>query len=95
MELWFRRTYRLPPTDPRYLDCSALDMLKEFFSYQYDDQLRAGKPITESVDEGFDLDAEIRQIEAEAQAAADAAALKDQGGWETVTELSDSTAGKP
>lgn len=65
MEFWFRRTYRLPPTDPRYLDATPDDIATEYWAYRFHEN-----PNTQvAVDDDFDLE----KIEAE-WAAEDAAA---------------------
>lgn len=35
MGFWFRQQYRIPPTDPRYLEMSQEDLLLEYWSYRY------------------------------------------------------------
>ena len=35
VDFWFRTHYRLPPTDPRYLDTTLEERLSEFWAYQY------------------------------------------------------------
>ena len=72
-ELWFRRTYKLPPTDPRFLDATAADILTELYAYHYDDLRREGRVEDEIEDEGFDLDDVLRDTEDDSQ-------------WETVDD---------
>jgi len=63
-ELWFRRTYRLPPSDERYLSLTRLDILAEYFAYHYDDLIRDGKEVSfeEFDDPDFDLDKVLEQM---------------------------------
>jgi len=56
-DLWFRRTYNLAPTDPRYLDATPEQMLTDYWAHHYDDRRLAGKPDEiEDEDESFDED---------------------------------------
>lgn len=59
MGLWYRRRYNLPPNHPLYLDLSSIDIATEYWAYQYDDELRAGKSIETVEDDDFDLDAVV------------------------------------
>ena len=52
--LWFRRTYRLPPTDERYLSSTIEDITTEYLAYHYDDLHRKGKLDDLSEDDSFD-----------------------------------------
>ncbi|HET7675833.1 MAG TPA: hypothetical protein VFL54_09955 [Gammaproteobacteria bacterium] len=66
MGLWFRRTYNLAPTDPRYLDATPEVVHAEFYAYQYDDMLkRDGKLPDEFEDDDFE--AELQRATAEAE----------------------------
>lgn len=66
IELWFRRTYSLPPTDPRYLAMTRADIEAEYWACHYDDRRRAGKPAEEEFeDDDFDLEAVINEAEAD------------------------------
>lgn len=44
MALWFRRHYRLPPTDPRYLAMTPEGIATEFWANHYADRFYAGRP---------------------------------------------------
>ncbi len=56
MSLWYRRTFRLPPNDPRYLDLTPLDILIEYHAHEYDDLYSEDKLGDIAEDDGFDLD---------------------------------------
>jgi hypothetical protein len=62
--LWFRQTYQLAPTDPRYLAASDEDIQAEYWAYEY----QKGGVKEEYEDEGFDKDAAIREAEERAEA---------------------------
>lgn len=67
---WFRRKYNLPPTDPRYLQMTRLDLLTDFWAHHY-----AESNVSEEMeDEDFDLDQVLAEAEAEATASE----------WETI-----------
>lgn len=63
LEFLFRRHYNLAPTDPRYLDCSAADIVVDLWAHRF---LNDPKLRDESVD--ADYDAEVADMEAEALA---------------------------
>ncbi|HET8550852.1 MAG TPA: hypothetical protein VFM97_00060 [Gammaproteobacteria bacterium] len=66
IELWYRKTYRLAPTDPRFLDAEPETLLKEYYAYQYDAMLqRDGKLPDEFEDDDFDAELERATAEAE------------------------------
>lgn len=75
LEFWYRRTYQLAPTDPRFLDSTLEQIETEYWAYHY----HANPAREEIEDEDFDLQAEIDRINAENEAAGD-------GGWETVID---------
>ncbi len=64
-EFWFRRKYNLTPNDPRFLDLTVEDMMTEFYAHLYADD--PNKANTEVIDDDFDLEAELEQINAEAE----------------------------
>jgi hypothetical protein len=65
VEFWFRRKYNLTPNDPRFLDLTTEDLMTEYYAHLYfDDPTKAA---TEVVDDDFDVDAELAQINAEAE----------------------------
>lgn len=74
VEFQFRRRYNLPPNDPRYLELTTEEMLVDLLAHRF-----AEDPNTpdEVEDEGFDIDAMIAQVDA--QADADVAGVDD---WE-------------
>lgn len=59
--LWFRRTFNLPPTDPRYLHATLDDMLTEYWAHHYDDMIRSGKDPDDEVEDP-DFDAEVAKF---------------------------------
>jgi hypothetical protein len=62
--LWFRRTYRLAPTDPRYLQATVEDIEAEYWAYHYE-----ANPVQEEFeDDEFDLEAEKERIRLNAEA---------------------------
>lgn len=62
LELWFRRQYRLPPTDPRYLAMTPYGIAVDFWANHHADIFYSGKPDEEEFeDEDFDLDAILRE----------------------------------
>lgn len=64
MAFWFRRKYNLPPTDPRFLSMTLEDIETEIWAHNYYDK----PPGDEVEDSDFDLAAELRRIEEEAEA---------------------------
>lgn len=70
--LWFRRTYRLAPSDPRYLSLTTLEIMTEHYAYYYDDLRQQGKSVDEVEDDEFDLGAALNKT--------------DIGEWETVID---------
>ena len=63
---WFRRKYNLPPNDPRYLELTSEQIMAEYWAHQY-----AEKGIQDEVeDDDFDMDAEVKRINDEAEAEA-------------------------
>jgi hypothetical protein len=69
--LWFRQTYRLAPTDPRYLTATDEDIEAEYWAYEY----QKGGVKEEYEDEDFDTNAAVREAE-ERAAARERAALE-------------------
>jgi hypothetical protein len=62
LTLWFRRKYRLPPTDPRYLDATFHDIEVDYWANRYQDHADSGRPEEEEIeDEDFDLDEITRE----------------------------------
>ncbi|ECB1886237.1 hypothetical protein IAJ44_004293 [Salmonella enterica] len=57
-DLWYRRTYRLPPNDPRYLETTLEERLTEFYAWQYTDNPKLLEVVE---DESFDLEDIQRQ----------------------------------
>lgn len=60
---WFRRKYSLPPTDPRFLSATLLDMAADFWAHHYAENPDAASK--ESVDDDFDMAAELAKADAE------------------------------
>jgi hypothetical protein len=90
LALWFRRTYQLAPTDPRFLAATLEDIEAEYWAYHYQDK----KVVEEFEDEDFDQEAELRRIEEAAEAreraAAAAAASASSDAAPVVADPSDS-----
>lgn len=59
IEFWFRRKYNLPPSDPRFLECSIQDMLTDHWAHHFYDNPKAEEEV---VDEDFDIQAEIDRM---------------------------------
>lgn len=57
-DLWFRRTFRLPPNHPVYLDTTLEERLTEFWAWQYAENPKLMDTVE---DEGFDMDDIQRQ----------------------------------
>jgi hypothetical protein len=70
LALWFRRTYQLAPTDPRFLAATLEDIEAEYWAYHYQDK----KVVEEFEDDEFDQEAELRRIEEAGEARERAAA---------------------
>lgn len=68
---WFRKTYQLAPTDPRYLAMTEEDVMTEFWAYELSNRDSSEEEIE---DEEFDLDEVLAGIEAEGEQ------------WETVID---------
>lgn len=67
MDVWFRRQYRLPPTDPRYLAMTPYGIAVDFWANHHADLFYSGREEAEEFeDEDFDLEAILRENEAEA-----------------------------
>ncbi|EAB4417293.1 hypothetical protein D7B12_17840 [Salmonella enterica] len=67
-DLWFRRTFRLPPNHPLYLDTTLEERLTEFWAWQYAENPKLMETVE---DEGFDLEELQRQWAEEAGDAPD------------------------
>ena len=81
MEFWFRRKYGLTPNDPRFLSLTREEIVSDYWAHQYFDN----PPKDEICDDDFDLQAEIDQINRQAEAAAAAGADKNDE-WEPVID---------
>ncbi|EPT1451931.1 hypothetical protein ACVOZ6_003519 [Escherichia coli] len=57
-DLWFRRTFRLPPNHPVYLDTTLEERLTEFWAWQYAENPKLMETVE---DEGFDMEDIQRQ----------------------------------
>ena len=86
LEFQFRRRYRLPPTDPRFLNATRADMLVDYWAHQHADDPNVQEPdTTEDFDE--ELAAwEREQEESEAAAAAWTAQNSDVE-WEVAEKM--------
>lgn len=63
--LWYRRTYRLPPNDPRFESTSVFEMEVEFWAWHFDDLVKAGKDIVDHEDDDFDEEAIAAAMESD------------------------------
>lgn len=61
---WFRRQYRLAPTDPRFLDASLDVMAADYWAWRHAEDPNLGDEI---VDEEFDVEAELAAADAEVE----------------------------
>jgi hypothetical protein len=81
VEFEYRRRYNLAATDPRFLDNTVEDMLIDIFSHRFADNPSEANAIE---DEGFDLQAQLDAINAEAEAeAAQASDINPE--WENMS----------
>mgnify|MGYP000090017941 FL=1 len=64
VKFWFRRKYNLPPNSPLFLSLTDEEVLTDFFAHYYADNPNAEQ---ESVDDDFDMDAELALADAEAE----------------------------
>lgn len=64
MAFWFRRKYNLPPTDPRFLNMTAVELRAEWWAHYYAENGAE----EEFEDDDFDLEEELRKIDEEAEA---------------------------
>ncbi|ENQ1546124.1 hypothetical protein ACEOHC_003936 [Salmonella enterica] len=67
-DLWFRRTFRLPPNHPVYLDTTLEERLTEFWAWQYAENPKLMDTVE---DDGFDMEDIQRQWAEEAGEAPD------------------------
>ena len=58
----FRQRYRLPPTDPRFLDATIDEMLADDWAWTFVENPNAADEV---VDEEFDVEAEVARLNAE------------------------------
>lgn len=65
VNLWYRRTYRLPPNDPRYLELTPFEILLEYHAYKYDDLYSQGKLDGFVEDDEFNLDSVLEEMKNE------------------------------
>lgn len=56
MEWWFRDRYRLPPTDPRFLDLTPTDLLLDYWTAHYAAEAAKGITSYEADDPDWNLD---------------------------------------
>lgn len=79
MELWYRRTFRLAPTDPRYLDATIDEMGLEKLCHEYDDlRIRLEK-------EGRSLDDFVEDVEYDSGAVEQA--MLDDDAWQDLIRV--------
>jgi hypothetical protein len=65
MALWFRKTYRLAPTDPRYLAATPEEIETEYWAHYYADHANASEE--EYSDDDFSVDDEVERLRREAE----------------------------
>jgi hypothetical protein len=87
MALWFRKTYRLAPTDPRYLQATPEQIEAEYWAYHFSEKGNSSEE--EYEDEDFSVEEEMERIRlaAEAREALESASrvgVNDPGDWEEV-----------
>ena len=58
-QFWYRKTYNLTSTDPRYLDATLDEMMADYFAHRFFDDPKAAEEV---VDDDFDPDDVARQI---------------------------------
>lgn len=63
MEFQFRQRYRLPPTDPRFLDATRDDILIDHYSHFYANPANANSEEFEDEDFEAELARELKRIE--------------------------------
>ncbi len=68
----YRQRYRLPPTDPRFLDATFEDMLIDEWACRYHEDPKAADEV---VDDEFDLASEVARLDAE---------VDDVNDWEQI-----------
>lgn len=61
VDLWYRRTFRLTPNDPRYINTTRKERLTEYWAWQYQEDPKLLEAVE---DDSFDL-AEIQRQWAE------------------------------
>ncbi|HGX3708892.1 TPA: hypothetical protein ACNEJR_003653 [Escherichia coli] len=54
VDLWYRRTFKLTPNHPQYLDTTLEDRLTEYWAWQYAENPKLLETVE---DESFDLEA--------------------------------------
>lgn len=72
VDLWYRRTFRLPPNHPLYLDTTLEERLAEYWAWQYTEN---PKLLDTVEDESFDMEELQRQWAEEAGEEADDTAI--------------------
>lgn len=86
VSFWFRHRYRLPPTDPRFLDMTLEDMEAEYWAVHYFETKDDSSE--EFEDDDFDEAAILAQIEADALEAEKRREAEqgppDPGDWEPI-----------
>lgn len=77
IEFWFRHKYGLTENDPRFLAMTTEEMLTDYWAHTYfDDPEKADREV---VDDDFDLDDVLAEINAEAENDS------DPDDWEDIT----------
>lgn len=63
VDLWYRRTFRLPKNDPRYLNTTRKERLTEYWAWQFEENPKLLEAVE---DDSFDLEDIQRQWAEEA-----------------------------
>lgn len=63
VDFWFRQHYQLPPSDPRYLDTTALQRLDEFYTHQAYQRMIKGESTTESYQTDLDEEGLLSELD--------------------------------
>lgn len=77
VEYWYRHHYRMPSSDPRFLDTTVEEMLTDYWAHEYLTNAKAHQDEVE--DDEFDLAAELARIEQEESGQENGDELPDMG----------------
>lgn len=86
LRYWFRNKYRLPPTDPRYLDMTEAEIEMEYQAHLYRSVLDKGREPDLDEFETAEIDAALEKWAEEDDEILDAYAERGiAGAWEEVS----------